>query len=153
LVGLLLGHFLSGQLAQLLIDQRQQLLRRRRFALLNPTQHLGYFTHGGEIITGLLAQREGLRQQPANERVAYPVASLVETNNRIVLVVGQHVGLDHVFHAPDKLGVGVISWRSRSPHSTPLRRRRRRRPRTRPSCCRPGPHGKDRSIPPIPVNG
>src|SRR5262245_5776543 len=35
------------------------------------------------------------------------LAGLVEADHRIPRVVGPHVGLDHVFHPPDELGVGA----------------------------------------------
>jgi hypothetical protein len=35
------------------------------------------------------------------------LARLVEADHRVLRVVGQHVGLDHVLHAPDIVGVRV----------------------------------------------
>jgi len=69
LAGLLLGELLGGQLAQLLVDQRQQLLRGVRIAFLDGGQDAGYLTHGlcpehGE------AQHDGLARMP--ERLSEP---------------------------------------------------------------------------------
>lgn len=41
----LLGHFLSGQLPQLVVDQRQKLLGSRRIALLDGVQDLRNVGH------------------------------------------------------------------------------------------------------------
>src|SRR5262245_29329540 len=35
------------------------------------------------------------------------LAGLVEADHRVVRIIRQHVGLDHVLHAPDELGIGV----------------------------------------------
>ena len=46
LAGLLLSHLLGGQLAQLVIDQRQELLGGVRVALLDGGQDARDLTHG-----------------------------------------------------------------------------------------------------------
>ena len=45
LAGLLLGQLLGGQLAQLVVDQRQELLGRLRVALLDGREDAGHVLH------------------------------------------------------------------------------------------------------------
>ena len=46
LSGFLIGHADDGQLAQFLIDQRQQLIGRLRIARINGVEQLGNVGHG-----------------------------------------------------------------------------------------------------------
>src|SRR5262249_11991794 len=48
LAGLLFGQLLRGQLAQLVVDQRQELLRGRRIAALDGRQDAGDIAHVGQ---------------------------------------------------------------------------------------------------------
>ena len=50
LAGLLLGQPLGGQLAQLVVDQRQELLGRLRVALLDGREDAGHVVHAGVFI-------------------------------------------------------------------------------------------------------
>src|SRR5262249_33741229 len=45
LPGVFLGHFVRGQFAELVVDQRQQLLRRAGVSLLHRRQNLGDASH------------------------------------------------------------------------------------------------------------
>src|SRR5262249_31723754 len=56
------------------------------------------------LVVHLKATAPPARRSPFPEQL---LAGFVEADHRIPRVVGQQVGLDHVFHAPDELGIGV----------------------------------------------
>src|SRR5262249_18615538 len=67
-------------------------------------QQLGADALALVLVVHLKATAPPARRSPFPEQL---LAGFVEADHRIPRVVGQQVGLDHVFHAPDELGIGV----------------------------------------------
>src|ERR1700733_13823095 len=72
LARLLLGHFLNGQLAKFVVNQRQKLLRREAVPLFGGGQDVGQFTHELQLPV-CSPPTSAYRHPSANTRVSPPV--------------------------------------------------------------------------------
>src|ERR1043166_493419 len=78
LAGLLLGHLVGGQPAQLTINQRQQFTSRLGIALLNRFENAGHLAHAGWDMLVLYQKRPSQASEyfnPANTSTPHRVAS------------------------------------------------------------------------------